>query len=177
MGKCERASIQIWWVKYNRRWHEPLYEMKHNGVTMAPRIIEIEHMELQCTPKRAQGVLVIRGPRRRIRECTKPEEMWKTEWNGYMESSIRLAWQVKVEQHCVCSNKAFCAKMKPKSLATCHQQKGVVNLLWKWWINMNKTNHLDWCKYRCRLSAYIYWDYDDNFTWYNADEIKWHQLE
>jgi hypothetical protein len=39
--------------------------MKHNDVTMAPRIIETKQTELQWIPERAQGVLVIKGPRRR----------------------------------------------------------------------------------------------------------------
>ena len=48
--KWKRALIQQWWVQYNHKWHEPHYEMKHNGAAIAPRIIEIGHMVLQRIP-------------------------------------------------------------------------------------------------------------------------------
>ena len=44
--------------------------MKHDGTVMAPRILEIEHMGLQWC-KNTCSVLVIRGPRRHIREYTR----------------------------------------------------------------------------------------------------------
>lgn len=66
-----------------------------------------------------------------------------------------------MKPHCVCSNKAFCANMKPRPLATRRQQKEPVHLLQKRWIESlwAKANHLDWYDYACRSSAYIYWDY------------------
>ena len=48
--KWKRALIRQWWVQYNHKWHEPHYEMKHNGAAIAPRIIEIGHMVLQRIP-------------------------------------------------------------------------------------------------------------------------------
>ena len=54
MEKCEKALIRQWRVQYNHRWHAPQYEMKHNGATIAPRIIEIGHMVLQRIPQRTK---------------------------------------------------------------------------------------------------------------------------
>ena len=54
MEKCEKALIRQWRVQYNHRWHAPQYEMKHNGATIAPRIIKIGHMVLQQIPQRTK---------------------------------------------------------------------------------------------------------------------------